>query len=61
MNESRDPAAAREGQNDTKPDFRGEHYNFTLMVPLFQPGSIEHPRNRERLRGMLEMLAAPEG
>jgi probable F420-dependent oxidoreductase len=25
-------------------DFRGEHYTFTLMVPLFNPGPIEHPR-----------------
>jgi probable F420-dependent oxidoreductase len=24
-------------------DFRGEHYTFTLMVPLFDPGPIENP------------------
>jgi probable F420-dependent oxidoreductase len=25
-------------------DFRGEYYTFTLMVPLFDPGPIDHPR-----------------
>jgi len=30
-------------QNDTKPSFRGEHYEFTLMTPFFNPGPIEHP------------------
>jgi probable F420-dependent oxidoreductase len=24
-------------------DIRGEHYNINLMVPLFNPGPIEHP------------------
>src|ERR1044071_5714334 len=31
-------------QNGTKLDFRGEHYKFNLMVPLFTPAPIEHPR-----------------
>ena len=31
-------------QNGTPLDFRGEHYNLSLMVPLFNPGPIEHPR-----------------
>jgi len=31
-------------QNGTKLDFRGEHYQLTLMVPLFAPSPIEHPR-----------------
>jgi probable F420-dependent oxidoreductase len=30
-------------QNGTKLDFRGEHYNLSLMVPLFAPPPIEHP------------------
>jgi probable F420-dependent oxidoreductase len=30
-------------QNGTKLNVRGEHYNFSLMVPLFNPGPIEHP------------------
>jgi probable F420-dependent oxidoreductase len=30
-------------QNGTRPDFRGEHYTFTLMTPYFNPGPIEHP------------------
>jgi probable F420-dependent oxidoreductase len=31
-------------QNGTKLDFRGEHYRLNLMVPLFTPTPIEHPR-----------------
>lgn len=30
-------------QNGTKPDYKGEFYQFTLMNPLFSPGPIEHP------------------
>jgi probable F420-dependent oxidoreductase len=30
-------------QNGTPPRFAGEHYNINLMVPLFDPGPIEHP------------------
>jgi probable F420-dependent oxidoreductase len=30
-------------QNDTKLDVTGEHYNLSLMVPLFNAGPIEHP------------------
>ena len=30
-------------QNGTPLDIRGPHYNINLMVPLFNPGSIEHP------------------
>lgn len=30
-------------QNGTPLDFRGEHYRLDLMVPLFDPGPIEHP------------------
>ncbi|HEX2173421.1 MAG TPA: TIGR03617 family F420-dependent LLM class oxidoreductase, partial [Dehalococcoidia bacterium] len=31
-------------QNGTKLDFTGEHYTFTLMTPMFDPGPIEHPK-----------------
>lgn len=31
-------------QNGTKLDFQGEHYKLSLMVPLFAPPPIEHPR-----------------
>jgi len=30
-------------QNGTRPDFKGEHYQFTLMNPFFNPGPAEHP------------------
>jgi probable F420-dependent oxidoreductase len=30
-------------QNGSKLDVRGEHYNFSLMTPYFNPGPIEHP------------------
>ena len=30
-------------QNDTTLNFESEHYNLNLMVPLFNPGPIEHP------------------
>jgi probable F420-dependent oxidoreductase len=31
-------------QNGTKLDVRGPHYTINLMVPLFNPGPIPHPR-----------------
>lgn len=31
-------------QNGTRLDFQGEHYQLSLMVPLFAPPPIEHPR-----------------
>ena len=31
-------------QNGTPLNFRGEFYNFTLMIPVFDPGPIPHPR-----------------
>ncbi|MBN9488960.1 MAG: TIGR03617 family F420-dependent LLM class oxidoreductase [Alphaproteobacteria bacterium] len=30
-------------QNGVPLDVKGEHYNLNLMVPLFNPGPIEHP------------------
>ncbi len=31
-------------QNGTPLDFESEHYNLNLMVPLFNPGPIDHPK-----------------
>ncbi len=31
-------------QNQTPLDFTSEHYNLNLMVPLFDPGPIDHPK-----------------
>lgn len=30
-------------QNDSKPEFQGEFYQFRLMNPFFNPGPIDHP------------------
>ncbi len=30
-------------QTGAKPDFRGDHYQFTLCPPFFNPGPNEHP------------------
>lgn len=30
-------------QNGTRPSFTGQHYQFTLMSPFFNPGPIAHP------------------
>jgi probable F420-dependent oxidoreductase len=30
-------------QNDARLRYRGEHYQFRLMAPFFNPGAIEHP------------------
>jgi probable F420-dependent oxidoreductase len=31
-------------QNGSRLSFRGEHYQFSLMTPFFNPGPIEHPQ-----------------
>lgn len=31
-------------QNGTRLNYSGEHYNFSLMIPYYNPGPIEHPR-----------------
>jgi probable F420-dependent oxidoreductase len=30
-------------QTGSKPSYRGKHYQFTLMSPVFSPGPIDHP------------------
>jgi probable F420-dependent oxidoreductase len=39
-------------QNGTKPDFRGEHYTFTLMSPFFDSGPISVPPPKIALAGV---------
>lgn len=36
-------AAWEAWQAGTRPSFHGDHYRFTLMSPLFDPGPIDHP------------------
>ena len=31
-------------QNGTRLAYEGEHYQFSLMIPYYNPGPIEHPR-----------------
>lgn len=31
-------------QNQTSLDFQGEYYQFSLMIPYYDPGPIEHPQ-----------------
>lgn len=31
-------------QNGTPLNYQGEHYQFSLMIPYYDPGPIEHPR-----------------
>ncbi len=46
-------------QNRVPLDFQGEHYRLSLMVPLFDPGPIEHPNIPIQLaavnRGMCQL------
>ncbi len=37
-------AAWESWSTGVRPTFRGQHYRFTLMSPLFDPGPIGHPR-----------------
>ena len=30
-------------QNGTRLNYEGEHYNFNLMIPYYDPGPIEQP------------------
>ena len=42
-------------------DFRGEHYQLTLMHPLFNPGPIAHPRIPIALTGVGPRMTALAG
>ncbi len=48
-------------QNDTKPDYRGEFYQFTLMNPFFNPGPNEGPDIPIYLAGVNERMCRAAG
>lgn len=48
-------------QNGTKLDVKGPHYNINLMVPLFNPGPIEHPRIPIQLAAVNPLMSQVAG
>jgi probable F420-dependent oxidoreductase len=44
-------------QNGTELDVAGPHYNINLMVPLFNPGPIEHPRIPIQLAAVNQVMS----
>ncbi len=48
-------------QNETPLQFESEHYNLNLMVPLFNPGPIEHPRIPVHLAAIGPYMCAVAG
>jgi len=48
-------------QNGTPLDFQGEHYQLNLMVPLFDPGPIEHPQIPVHLAAVKPVLSRISG
>lgn len=48
-------------QNGAPLDFRGEHYQFTLMTPNFNPGPIDHPHIPIRLAAVGKTMARVAG
>ena len=48
-------------QNGTPLDVRGPHYNINLMVPLFNPGPIEHPRIPIQIAAVNAMMCQVAG
>jgi probable F420-dependent oxidoreductase len=44
-------------QNSAKLDVKGPHYNINLMVPLFNPGPIEHPRIPIQLAAVNQVMS----
>jgi probable F420-dependent oxidoreductase len=44
-------------QNGTKLDVQGPHYTINLMVPLFNPGPIEHPRIPIQLAAVNQVMS----
>lgn len=48
-------------QNDTKPEYRGEFYQFTLMNPFFNPGPIDHPNIPIYLAGVNPRMCRAAG
>jgi probable F420-dependent oxidoreductase len=48
-------------QNGTDLDFHGDHYELTLMNPLFDPGPIEHPEIPIHIAAVNEGMARVAG
>jgi probable F420-dependent oxidoreductase len=48
-------------QNNSKPDFVGKYYQFTLMPPNFNPGPIEHPRPKIMMACVGDAMARAAG
>lgn len=48
-------------QEGTPLDYRGRHYQFTLMTPNFNPGPIEHPHIPVYLAAVGEAMARVAG
>jgi probable F420-dependent oxidoreductase len=48
-------------QNNTKLNFVGEFYQFTLMTPFFNPGPIEHPQIPIYLSGLNPLITQLAG
>lgn len=48
-------------QNNTRPTFKGEFYEFTLMTPFFNGGPIEHPNIPIYIAGVNELMCRLAG
>jgi probable F420-dependent oxidoreductase len=48
-------------QNNSRPSFKGEFYNFTLMTPFFNPGPINYPRPQIYIAGVNEYMCRLAG
>ncbi len=48
-------------QNGTRPRFEGQFYNFTLMTPFFNGGSIAHPNIPIYIAGVNEYMCKLAG
>jgi probable F420-dependent oxidoreductase len=48
-------------QNNARPSFKGEFYEFTLMTPFFNPGKIEHPEIPIYIAGVNELMCRLAG
>lgn len=48
-------------QNGVPLDIRGEHYNINLMVPLFNPGPIDHPNIPIHLAAVNKIMCGVAG
>jgi probable F420-dependent oxidoreductase len=48
-------------QSGKQPDFKGQHYQFTLMAPFFNPGPIEYPHVPLYIAAVNEYMARLSG